>query len=298
MGGIPDQPHIPFPIRDDPESISADKEATAIIHKQTEVIKKLNSTTVRIPVKLVPDVGGYAGEFAGLAPQTAGMEQNEDAWGYMSKGLEKETEKMSGIWADFNQDLHASFEYGFADLFKEGIHGIGDAFSQFTDMMVESWARAMAQMATDALMFNSVSGGFGGILSGVGSWIAGLFHDGGVVGATSPAGYMAVSPAMFAHAPRLHSGLAPDEFPAILQRGETVIPKGGGGASSTTVVNIYESPGTKATVTEHQHKNGMNVDVMIEQVESGLSSRIVQGRGALQKALTRTYGLNRAAGGF
>jgi len=30
---------------------------------------------------------------------------------------------------------------------------------------------------------------------------------------------------LFALAPRLHSGLMPDEFPAILQRGETVLPK-------------------------------------------------------------------------
>ena len=29
----------------------------------------------------------------------------------------------------------------------------------------------------------------------------------------------------FAGAPRFHSGLMPDEFPAILQKGETVLPK-------------------------------------------------------------------------
>jgi hypothetical protein len=51
-----------------------------------------------------------------------------------------------------------------------------------------------------------------------------LMHSGGVVGS----GYSptrAVSPSYFDNAPRLHNGLMGDEFPAILQRGETVIPK-------------------------------------------------------------------------
>ena len=50
-------------------------------------------------------------------------------------------------------------------------------------------------------------------------------HGGGVYGIYDSS--------LFDNAPRLHNGLMPDEFPAILQRGERVIPKnqtGGGGA--------------------------------------------------------------------
>lgn len=51
------------------------------------------------------------------------------------------------------------------------------------------------------------------------------FHSGGVVG--SSAGPMHRVPfGTFIGAPRLHGGLAADEFPAILQRGETVLPRG------------------------------------------------------------------------
>jgi len=51
------------------------------------------------------------------------------------------------------------------------------------------------------------------------------FHDGGVVGR---GGVPRMAPAaLFVNAPRFHTGLASDEFPAILQRGETVIPAGG-----------------------------------------------------------------------
>ncbi|MEQ1788835.1 MAG: phage tail tape measure C-terminal domain-containing protein [Rickettsiales bacterium] len=57
-----------------------------------------------------------------------------------------------------------------------------------------------------------------------GSLFSSIFHDGGVVGESSAPSRM--MPAhIFATAPRFHNGLMPDEFPAILQKGETVIPK-------------------------------------------------------------------------
>ncbi|WP_028578462.1 tape measure protein [Desulfomicrobium escambiense] len=61
-------------------------------------------------------------------------------------------------------------------------------------------------------------------------------HGGGVVG--SEASFMRPVPAeTFAGAPRYHNGLMPDEFPAILQKGEGVFTRGqmeamGGGASN------------------------------------------------------------------
>jgi hypothetical protein len=49
----------------------------------------------------------------------------------------------------------------------------------------------------------------------------------------------------FAGAPRLHSGLAADEFPSILQRGEQVIPKGGGGGGIAPTIIINNNGGPK-----------------------------------------------------
>lgn len=51
-----------------------------------------------------------------------------------------------------------------------------------------------------------------------------IFHSGGIVG-ESNAARRSVPAYAFVGAPRLHNGLMPDEFPAILQKGETVIPK-------------------------------------------------------------------------
>lgn len=61
--------------------------------------------------------------------------------------------------------------------------------------------------------------------STVWDWVTGLFHSGGVVG-YSNVPTRSVSPLLFANAPRLHDGLMPGEYPAILQQGETVLPTG------------------------------------------------------------------------
>lgn len=73
---------------------------------------------------------------------------------------------------------------------------------------------------------NLPTGGWGGA-DFVPAYTAGEFHSGGTVGYSSVPGRV-VSSAMFATAPRLHKGLHSDEYPAILQRGEKVIPKGAG----------------------------------------------------------------------
>ena len=65
--------------------------------------------------------------------------------------------------------------------------------------------------------------GSGGNLGGLASIGATLFHDGGTVGQGGQP--ISVPAATFINAPRFHNGLKPDEFPAILQQGEEVVPK-------------------------------------------------------------------------
>jgi lambda family phage tail tape measure protein len=70
-------------------------------------------------------------------------------------------------------------------------------------------------------------GWLGGMAKGAGSWLASWFHEGGVVGESTAPRRM-VDAALFLNAPRYHAGgriggLAPDEIPAILQRGEVVL---------------------------------------------------------------------------
>lgn len=91
----------------------------------------------------------------------------------------------------------------------------------------------MASALSEAL--KSSSGGEGSFFSSI--WSALGFHAGGMVG-RDHSFIRPVPASTFIGAPRLHSGLMSDEFPAILQKGEMIIPKGGGGTGvKVNVIN-------------------------------------------------------------
>lgn len=73
---------------------------------------------------------------------------------------------------------------------------------------------------------------------------------------------------------------------------------GGGGSSNVNVnVNVVEGQGTKATVKQSPDgQGGMNIDIIVEQIEGKMSQNIAKGRSSVGQVLERTYGLNRAAG--
>ena len=79
-------------------------------------------------------------------------------------------------------------------------------------------------------------------------FLGGLFHGGGVVGQT-PVQPVLAPAKLWANAPRLHQGLASDEYPAILQRGETVLPRGAGGMSPRSIRIEIENKGAEKQAT-------------------------------------------------
>jgi hypothetical protein len=82
----------------------------------------------------------------------------------------------------------------------------------------------------------SLLGGGGG---GFGSLLAGIFHEGGTVGKGIQTSRR-VPVGVFANAPRFHDGLfmRNDEFPAILQKGEQVIPKNKSTMPTNITINV------------------------------------------------------------
>jgi hypothetical protein len=78
--------------------------------------------------------------------------------------------------------------------------------------------------------------------------LASVAHSGSLIGYDwSPA--RAVSPLLFAHAPRYHTGLFPGEQPAILQNGETVLPAGSRPNITVNIANHSSAP-VKASVPD------------------------------------------------
>jgi phage-related minor tail protein len=119
---------------------------------------------------------------------------------------------------------------------------IGDLIQSIQQDIIRSFIRQQITGPIAAQLGGLFSGGgaAGGASGGggiFGSLFSSIFHEGGVVG-ESPTGSRQVPSHIFIGAPRFHNGLMPDEFPAILQKGETVIPKNGKVGGMNVTFNI------------------------------------------------------------
>ncbi len=114
---------------------------------------------------------------------------------------------------------------------------INNAFSIVSSMLTAMVEKIVSDQGGFGSMFSGFGGGFDLFeLFGGGSGM--FFHQGGVVGTTNVP-RKRVNPLLFFGAPRLHGGLMPGEYPAVLQQGETVVPRGGFAGQQTVVYNIY-----------------------------------------------------------
>ncbi|WP_427501384.1 hypothetical protein ACQE3E_06695 [Methylomonas sp. MED-D] len=153
-----------------------------------------------------------------------------------------------------------NMESAFADFVVDADGSFGDLESSFLKTVARMLAEAGSAQLLETLLGKTGANGkidYSSGLIGTGfTALASFFHDGGIVGAGGRA--MAVNPAVFAGAPRLHGGayIKPDEVPAILQKGELVLSRrqvagmAGGGSGGDIQIN------TSVTVTN----SGSNMD--------------------------------------
>ena len=148
--------------------------------------------------------------------------------------------------AAFFEGAQQDLKDGFIDAIVEGESLAG---------VLENLAKSLAKAALQAMLFNEgpfASGtgtgwlggsGKGGLLGG--AIIPGILHSGGTAGKDGYGHGRSVSPAVFNGAPRYHkggiAGLRANEVPAILERGERVIPNGQSLKSAGETFNIYVS---------------------------------------------------------
>ena len=121
-------------------------------------------------------------------------------------------------------------------------------------------------------------------------------HGGGAVGSGMQRSF--VDPSIFNGAPRFHRGLAPDEFPTILQYGEEVLTKNQRAAASKGInmqVNIINNASDRVQTTAQSNSAG-GLEIIIDQIESKIARNVTRGVGPVSSALTNTFGLNRATG--
>jgi LAS superfamily LD-carboxypeptidase LdcB len=156
-------------------------------------------------------------------------------------------------WEQFGQQLGGVAQNALSGLVNDLRNGVsaGDAFRNMLDRVVDSLLNMVIQslFAKNALgsVFSNVFGG------GVGGGAVAVAHTGGVAGFASQR-RGGVSPLAFIGAPRYHNGgiagLRPGEVPAILQRGEMIIPRlsaAKGGSSTSNSVSFSVNAGNNTS---------------------------------------------------
>ena len=164
-------------------------------------------------------------------------EQVKTGWAAAVEGLES--------YATDAMDLGANIGDGIVGAFRSAENALAQ-FVQTGKMdikgLVSSIIADFAQIGAKRFIFGPLSNLLGGIMGGIGGGYTGatVMHSGGMVGSGGTT--RSVPSSLFAGAQRFHSGgwpgLASDEVPAILQRGERVLSRrevaaGGGGVNVT-----------------------------------------------------------------
>lgn len=219
------------------------EEAIALAEAMREVDKSLSEEQAEAVLRRV--------ELEGEAHQEA-LDSMRTWLDGASAGFEQYADMAQDTFAQFGDLAEGATRIAEDALADFVIHGKGDLGDLF-DYAYEQLVRIGIQQAALGPLAEGLSGALSSPGSGGGlfSFLAGIFHEGGVVG-VGLAPQRAVPPSVFLNAPRLHTGLAPDEFPAILQYGERVTPRGQAGSEPPVFkVDIHTEPGTQARV-EHQ----------------------------------------------
>ena len=150
--------------------------------------------------------------------------------------------------------------------------------------------KIMTSFSIPSVLQSSVNQGIGVILGGI-------FHHGGTVNERTASNTWLPSD-LFRHSPRLHQGgkiglgIGPAEYPAILQRGETVLPR----TLSTIAtppkveINIHNAPSEARTTQKHHADGGLQIDVFFENMENRMGQRLSRGEG-LASVIENRYNL-------
>lgn len=170
---------------------------------------------------------------------------------------EEQMRFLPGLAQQFGDAISSSF----ADAVVNG--------EKFSDVLT-NLTKDLERLAINAFLKQLI--GAAATSSSAGTGVLGaLFHSGGIVGSSAVASRL-LPASVFDHAPRLHSGLKADEFPAILQAGEQVIPRGEG--QQPILVQVKNLPGQSAEASQPRQVGGQTVvDLIIGTVKRGFSNR-------------------------
>lgn len=164
------------------------------------------------------------------------------------------------------------------------------SFSDLADSILADMARLAIRQSITGPLSGWLGSLFGGGTAVAANALGGIYSGAGI---SAYSGRVVDRPTIFPFAKGV--GLMGEAGPeAILPvkrnaRGELGVQSEGNGKAGMTV-NIHESPGTRAEV--QQNDDGQTLEVLVRQVETGLSRRMATGQG-LHKTLGSLYGARR-----
>ncbi len=179
----------------------------------------------------------------------------------------------------------------FASTFVAGLRN-GESAIDSLRSAVDRLTDSLIDMALQA----AINAAFSGIFPGGGAPSASSvptprlrsshLHDGGIVGLDGVD--RLVHPAYFDNALRMHSGgiagLRSDEVPAILQRGETVIPKGAAAAPTVVVTNTVVN-NTSAQVRQEERRDSNGNTEIVTMIDDAVAGNIMRSGSKTSRAL-------------
>ena len=199
--------------------------------------------------------GAGAASGAAAAAAEPATEAAATGWRKVADALSDYAARAREIGGDIGQSLVGAFqsaEEAIATFVKTGKLD----FSELVTSLLADLARLAVRQSLLAPLAGMLSKALGGGAGGIfGDLSASVLHAGGMVGGAAPSRLV---PAMaFAGAPRMHgggwAGLRPGEVPAILQRGERVLPRGaarGTGGDGMTIIFNDRSRGVDVGMEE------------------------------------------------
>jgi hypothetical protein len=223
---------------------AAEKQGIDLTQEQKDLIEK----TADAYAHAAAGVKGYANEQKILdeANKKAIEDQKKRA-----AQLAQMRDELASLSANFTMGFIQDIEGGMkaTEALRDSLKKLAD---QLLSMALNSLFREMFAGLFDTTGAGTGKGGFFGNIASMFGWA----HGGGVAGSFGNA--RSVSALAFAGAPRYHNGgiagISSDEIPAILQRGETVLPRGAGsGPISNSIGAIHiDMSGTGKVASDTQ----------------------------------------------
>ena len=225
-----------------------------------------------------------------------------DEYKQRDEALKAQLTGAAAIYADYSKSLEVTSEdianaaTGWADEFTDSMTTMvmtGKlSFSDLANSIISDLVRMTIQMQITKPLFDSLSS----YMPTSGGTTTAPTGHGGLVAGQGTSG-RAVPAAVFASAPRLHTGgyIKSNEVPAILQKGEGVFtPQQMAALGKGVVVNVNNYGQDPVQVQQSGNGQQQIIDIIVGQVNGRINEDIARGQG-VAGTLENTYGLRRNA---